>query len=346
MSSFMIIHVGGFPTGMRSAPHHSVELKLSNGLTRLGHLVLNFSDRDVARAKSWLGNRKLGRGAVNAALIAFCREHRPEILLMGHADMIEPEALAAIRESIPGIRVAQWNVDPLFEPDNVARIGRKLAVVDVTFVSTAGEPLAALRASGASMSFMPNPADASIERGRVDLDPSPPFDLFYACRNPLHPLRNICGRDWQMNEFFAHLQQSLPELRMKLCGIGGAPILVSAAYQSALESSAIGLNISRRSDYYLYSSDRIAQLAANGCVVAIERATGYGDYFAESEMLFFSTLDELVEKLGRLAAEPQTRMQAARSGRARYLEKFNERRVAQHLLAVLFEERAPEEMPW
>ena len=346
MARFSIVHVGGFPTGMRPAPHHSVELKLSNGLTRLGHLVLNFSDRDIARGKSWTGSRKLGRRSANLALLEFCRAHRPEILLLGHADMIEPETVAAIRDEVKPLRVGQWNIDPLFETDNVARIRDKLPVVDVSFISTAGDPLDAIRAGGHAASFMPNPADPSIERGRADLRLDLPYDLFYACRNPSHPWRNICGRDWNMNDFTNELRARLPRLRMKLCGVGGAPLLTSAPYQSALESSAAGLNISRRADHYLYSSDRIAQLAGNGCVVAIERSVGYGNYFGDDEMLFFSSLDELTEGLGRLAVDPQGRMRMAAAGRARYFEKFNERSVAAHLLAVLTGERAPEEMPW
>jgi glycosyltransferase involved in cell wall biosynthesis len=347
MPSFTIVHVGGFPTGMKMAPHHSVEIKLSNGLVRLGHLVLNFSDRDVARAKSWTGSRKLGRGAVNAALIEFCRSHRPDILLLGHADMIDAATVAAIRDEIKDLRVGQWNVDPLFEPDNLARIRKKLGVVDASFISTAGAPLAVLREGGShGISFMPNPADISIERGRADLIRDPAFDLFYACRNPAHPLRIVCGRPWDMNEFVASMRRAAPQLRIKCCGIDGAPLLVSAQYQSALESSASGLNISRRADHYLYSSDRIAQLAGNGCVVAIERSVGYGDYFAEDEMVFFSGFEELTEKLARLAAEPETRMRMGAAGRARYLKKFNERAVAAHLLAVLCGSRAPEAMPW
>jgi glycosyltransferase involved in cell wall biosynthesis len=63
-------------------------------------------------------------------------------------------------------------------------------------------------------------------------------------------------------------------------------------------------------------------------------------------MLFFSDLEELNGKLARLAAEPETRMRAASALRHRYFELFNERNVAAHLLAVLNDARAPEEMPW
>jgi len=345
-SALTVVHVSGFPTGLRPAPHHSVEMKLSNGLVRLGNLVLNFSDKDVARGKSLFGSRKFGRAAVNRALLDFCKYHRPDVLLFGHADMILPDTVRAIREILPRIKIGQWNVDPLFEPDNVARIGTKLDVVDASFITTAGAPLEALRAGRYRISFMPNPADVSIERGRADLEAELPYDLFYACGNPMRPLREVCGKAWDMNSLFTLLTDRLPHLRTRLAGVYGEPLIKAAAYQTALQQSAIGMNISRRSDHLLYSSDRIAQLAANGCLVAIERKVGYGAYFDDDAMLFFSDIDELVDRLAVLIAEPAKRMRMATRGREIYLEKFNERKVAAHLLSVLFEETAPEAMPW
>lgn len=341
-----IVHVGNFPTGLRPSWHYSIQVKLSNGLIRLGHLVLNFCDRDVARARSWFKNRKFGRGAVNAALIECCTHHRPDLLLLGHADMINAQTLAIIRERLPHIRIGQWNADPLFEPDNVVRIRSKLDVVDTTFMTTAGPPLAAMREGGHAMSFIPNPADPSVERGRADLAHNTTYDLFYACGNPRAPLRTICGTPWDMEHFITRLAKHQPDLRMKLAGLHGAPHLTSAAYIESVASSAIGLNVSRRADHFLYSSDRIAQLSGNGCLVATERSTGYGTYFGEDEMLFFSSIEELEEKLARLTSDPQLRMRMAQAGRAQYFARFNERAVAAHMVAVLTQQRPPEDMPW
>jgi len=260
--------------------------------------------------------------------------------------MIEAATLQAIRADSPKIRIGQWNVDPLFEPDNVRRIRSKLDAVDVTFVSTAGAPLETMREGRYAMSFLPNPTDLSIESGRVDRIPVPDFDLFYACGNPAEPLREVCGALWNMNDFINHIAMARPELRMKLAGVNGTPHLKNAAYRHAVQASAIGLNISRRPDDFLYSSDRIAQLAGNGCVVAIERSVGYDRFFKENEMLFFSSMNELIEKLGRLAACPEERMAMGAAGRTRYRELFNEQIVADHICKVLTGERTPEAMPW
>jgi hypothetical protein len=342
-----IVHVSVFPFGLRDVFPHTISVKLSNGLIRNGHLVLYFSDRDIARAKSLLGHRRLGVRPANAALVHFCRFHKPDILLLGHADVIQPDTLAAIRDILPAIRIGQWNVDPLFEPDNIRRLRSKFAVVDASFVSTAGAPLDALRDGGRNqVSFMPNPVDFSIERGRNDLRDDLPYDLLYACGHPFRPPRHICGRDWDMNEFMRMLLDRLPRVRPLLGGLLGRPKLSGAAYQDALEQVALGLNISRRPDHYLYSSDRIVQLAGNGVVVLMERATGYGDVFSEDEMAFFDTIDELVDRIGSLSADPARRRRVAAAGRARYHELFNERAVAAHLCGVLIGEYSSEAMPW
>jgi hypothetical protein len=341
-----IVHVGQFPFGLRAGFQHGVPVKLTNGLTRNGHLVLNFSDRDVARALSWLGNRKLGRRPANAALLAFCRHHRPDVLLLGHADMIEPGTIVAIRDALPGLRVAQWNVDPLFEPDNIRRINGKIDVVHATFVSTAGAPMRALREGGRKVAFMANPVDFSIERGRSDLAADLPHDLFYACGHPSRPLRVICGQEWDMDVFARTLLTRLPDLDPVLGGLLGRPHLTGAGYQSALESCALGLNISRRPDHYLYTSDRMAQLAGNGLVVLMERTTGYQDVFSDTEIAFFSTLDELCEQIARLRADPMRRQAMAGAGRARYHELFNERAVAARLLNILLDDADEDAEPW
>lgn len=341
-----VVHVGNFPFGLKPGFQHGVAVKLSNGLIRNGHLVLNFSDRDIARALSLLGNRKLGRRPANAALLAFCRHHRPNVLLLGHADVIAAETVAAVREMIPGIRIAQWNVDPLFEPDNIRRIAGKQAVVDATFVSTAGPHMAALRTGGHRVAFLPNPVDPSIERGRSDLADHLDHDLFYACGHPSRPLRLICGREWDMEAFFRTLLARLPGVRPLLGGLLGHPHFVGAGYQTALESAALGLNVSRRPDHYLYSSDRLGQLAGNGLVVLMERATGYGDIFSDDEMGFFASLDDLVALIERLVADPARRRAVAGAGRARYFALFNERAVAERLLGVLFGDIDQDNLPW
>jgi hypothetical protein len=271
---------------------------------------------------------------------------RPDLLLLGHADTIQPQTLAGLRRDLPSMRVVQWNVDPLFEPDNVRRIRSKLEVVDATLVSTAGEALRAVARPGMRLGFLPNPVDFSIESGRADLADRLPFDLFYACGHPRSPPRHVFGRDWDMDQFIVELHARVPNLRANMPGIAGAPNLAGAAYQDALEACAIGLNASRRNDTYLYTSDRIAHMAGNGQAVLIDRGTGYGELFTPNQMAFFGSMDELGAQLRRLIADPAARQAMAGAGRQRYHDLFNETVVARYVVDVAFDSHDATRYEW
>ena len=342
----LIVHVAYFPLARKGDNQHSVSLKLTNGMIRAGHAVLNFSDRDVARAGSFFGHRFFGRAYANRTLIQFCRVHRPDILVLGHADIILPETVASIREDLPRLRVLQWNVDPMFEPANVARLQSKLGVVDATLVSTSGAALAPLRRTGMRLGFLPNPVDFSIERGTNHLQPDLPYDLFYACGNPARPLRMVCGQAWDMDDLMLFLLGRLPGLRTIFGGLLGNPRITGADLRTVLESTALGLNISRRADHSLYSSDRLPQLIGNGIVPLIERSTGYDTLFADNEMGFFASLDELVERIDTLSRDPARRMAVGAAGRARYHALFNETRIARYLIDVALDRCDPADYEW
>lgn len=340
-----ILHVGYAPVSLKSLNQHATGIKLCNGFIRNGHQVLALSDRDVARAFGF-GHRRLGRQAFNKMMRDYCRAHQPELLVLGHADMLDASTIAQIRADLPGLKVVQWNVDPLFEPDNIRRIEGKMAVVDLTFVTTAGPSLAKLRRPGVRVGFMPNPVDLSIEKGRMDLVADPAYELFYACGNPARPKRVVCGQAWDMEAFMRDFMARQPGLRALTPGMFGQKLLNGAAYQAGLEQVAIGLNISRRADDFLYSSDRLAHLTGNGVLAVIERATGYDRFFGDDEMGFFSSLDELAELIARYRTDHAARQRVAALGRRRYVDLFNEQRIAAYLVEAAFGTLDPDRYPW
>jgi spore maturation protein CgeB len=129
---------------------------------------------------------------------------------------------------------------------------------------------------------------------------------------------------------------AVPELKLSLHGINGQPNVLGPAYDDALSRCRIGLNISRRNDAYLYSSDRIAQMIGNGLATCIDRATGYSDIFSDDEMVFYSSENELFEKLARLKKDDAERCSIAENGWKRYTTLFNSTTVAQFMLDALY----------
>ena len=101
------IHASNFGRKAKGAFQHGVKHKITNGLIRNGHAVSNFSDRDVARASTLLGHLPTGAKAVNRAFLDFCLAVGPELVVLGHADLITAETLLRIRDQFPDLRIIQ-----------------------------------------------------------------------------------------------------------------------------------------------------------------------------------------------------------------------------------------------
>ena len=340
-----IVHASNFGRKAKGAFQHGVEYKISNGLIRNGHAVTNFSDRETARAGTILGHLPLGAKAANRAFLEFCMAAGPDLIVLGHADLLTAETLHRIRDQLPDLRVIQYDVDWLMEERNIRDILAKADVVDATLATTAGETLKRIFVPGKKLGFMPNPVDFSIETGRNHERRDLPFDLFYACGNELS-VRWVCGRQTSAKEVLATIEARIPGIRILSPGARGEPNIVGAKYQRALESAAVGLNLSRRNDIYLYTSDRLAQMAGNGLAVMLEAVNGYQQFVPEGEFVYFATFDELIDKLKRLIADPDLRQRVASAGRARYHKLFNEQAVARYLVDVAFDRLDPAAYPW
>lgn len=327
-----ILHVANFSDRPKGAGFAAVQYKLTNGLIRAGHNVVTFSDRDAARAATPLLSRKVGKRGANRRLLALAEALQPDLILLGHADTVRPLTLAAMRERLPGVRLAQWNVDPLFDPDNVDRLRAKMGLVDWTFVTTAGPLLSALQAGGHKVAFMPNPADISIERSRAYESRDLPWDVFYAVGSADFT-RFHCGAEVAPRDLMERLRARLPGRRFLTPGIDH-PHLAGEACNAALREARIGLNISRRNDVTWYASDRMAHMMGNGLLTATERGSGFDQLFAEDEMAFYSNEDELAGLLERYLADDDGRREVARRGWRAYHRMFDSTRVARYLIAV------------
>lgn len=335
-----ILHVSDFFFSLKeNAPSQlSVGGKLSQGLIRNGHHVIDFPYRDIARAQSWFKSRHLGKKALWHALKQFLRSACPDLLILGHAYMIPPEIIEEIRHQQKGMRIIQWNIDALFVEENKQNFKARHRLMDMSFISTAGHRVKELIGENERIGFLPNPVDRSVERGRAFENAYNQADLFYCCGNPKR-MRRICGIDWDMEEFCSFLEQSLPSsLKFAYAGLRGAPYLRGERYNKILKESSLGLNISRRADHYLYSSDRLAHMIGNGQLILMERQVGYESFFSSQEMGFFENVEELFSLIQYYTQHPQIRQKAAYMGWERYHRLFNERAVAHYLIEASFSE--------
>ena len=110
--------------------------KLELGLIKAGYDLHDFSDRDVAASEAPLGIRPIGRRRANRKLLEMAEAVEPDLIIAGHCDVITNATLADLRRAHPGAVIVHCNNDPLFVPDNAARIAHRAEIVDAVFAST------------------------------------------------------------------------------------------------------------------------------------------------------------------------------------------------------------------
>jgi glycosyltransferase involved in cell wall biosynthesis len=308
----------------------STEYKLWNGLIRNNHNVLHYSDRDIAAFLAPFHLRDLGKRSSNRKLIQTANNFNPDLILLGHCDIIKDETLKEIRKLLPKVRIAYRNVDPLFVPKNVEAIHQRTNTVDSIFVTTAGKALDQFRGKRASIHYMPNPTDPVIETRDNSQCENLPIDLLF------------CGNSNEYSDrqkSIESLANSLKGDRIKFHAPGyfGLPNVWGRDYDNLIDQSKMGLNLNRQEGDYLYSSARLAQLMGNGILAFIHRAGNIQELIGEDSAVFFESDAELVKKVRDYNNDDAARREVASKGREFYRKYFSSDLIAQYIVDVTME---------
>lgn len=327
-----ILFVGGIQQKNAAARYYDVAPKLINGFIRNGHTVQHFADRDISRASNFLKSRKLGIKKCNVELIKRIDIFKPHLVVFKHADVIQPETLEEIRTRFPNVKMAQVNVDALFNPDNIERIKNKSGLVDANFITTYGKGLNRIKLNNVPVHYIPNPVDASIECHKAFEPEDCQSDLFlaYGSAPDGDPRKTIPE----------NIKAKLPEVQFKLCIAGEGTGVWGAEYFNVLKNCASGLNLSRMQekdrvaiddDLYMYSSDRIAHYVGNGLLTFTDSAFHMDKLFTDKEMVFYTSEKDLQEKVKFYTENDKERQKIAKAGWAKAHTEFNEQKVAQFI---------------
>ena len=343
-----IIHIANFNLiRLKGCFQVGFPFKISNGLIRNGYAVFNYPDRDLCRMfgfghQNWFAKKKL-----NKHLLNYCRVMEPDALFVGHADLIEEETLLKIKEMFPQLKILQWSCDwihPELAQRNIAAINSKLKVTDVNLISTGDNKLLSqFKTAQNRVGYVPNMADDALETGRAFDHEELPYDIML-CANTGR--RQFCGQDEEIEKIVDDSTAQVENLRWKLAGIKGQPTLNGFEYLRALGESAMGLNLSRMNDIYLYSSDRMIHSFANGQLVFLDSRNGFQDLFSEKEAVFYTTREEFFDKVRYYKNNPQERMKIAATGHHKAHTEFSNVEVAKYMADVLFDENYKPQKKW
>ena len=333
-----ILHITNFNERLDGRLFFNTGRRINNGFIRQGHSVLGFSDRDIQKYYKSFSDIK-GAKTLNDKLKKTCYNYKPDLIILGHADLISADQIAELREDYPNTRFGQWFLDPLNKngPDferNKSRILDKIKVVDATFLTTSPDVLNFL--NNKNSFFMPNPSDKAFETLN-NYNNSCNVDVFFALSHGVHRGVLKSGKTDDRITFLKNLINITPDVKFDIYGIDKVQPIWADHYFKTIMNAKMGLNLSRGNAIKYYSSDRITQIIGNGLVCLIDEKTQYNNFFNSNEMVFYKNSSDLSEKILKISRDEKLRKKIGKNGKEKYTKYFNSDLVSRYILEKTFD---------
>jgi glycosyltransferase involved in cell wall biosynthesis len=342
-----ILHITNFNERLDGRLFFNTGRRINNGFIRQGHSVLGFSDRDIQKYYKSFSDIK-GAKTLNDKLKKTCYNYKPDLIILGHADLISADQIAELREDYPNTRFGQWFLDPLNKngPDyerNRSRILDKIKVVDATFLTTSPDVLNFLDKENSF--FIPNPSDKSFETLN-NFNSSCNVDVFFALSHGVHRGVLKSGKTDDRITFLKNLINITPDVKFDIYGIDKIQPIWADHYFKTIMNAKMGLNLSRGDAIKYYSSDRITQIIGNGLVCLIDEKTQYANFFNNNEMVFYKNSSDLSEKILKISRDEKLRKKIGKNGKDKYTKYFNSDLVSRFILEKTFNIAASKKYFW
>jgi glycosyltransferase involved in cell wall biosynthesis len=335
-SNLKILHVTNFNERHDGRLFYNTGRRINNGFIRLNHSVLEFSDRDVISYYRNLSDLN-GSKKLNNKLLSVISNYLPDLIVLGHADLIKIETLKFIKKNYPNIKIVQWFLDRMdsYWISNRKRFLDKIDFMDVSFCTS--DPATLKFNNKNKIYYIPNPVDESFETLENYKNKFFSNDVFFAMSHGVH--RGILkkGKFDEREIFINKLIDMTPNIRFDLYGMKNVQPIWADNFINAISKSKIGLNLSQGIASKYYSSDRFSQLIGNGLLVMIDKKTMMSDFFNNNEIVEYSNLSDLSEKIIKYSSDNKLRNKIAKNGRYKYFKYFNSKIIAQFIIDKTFD---------
>ena len=330
-----ILHVTNFNERHDGRLFFNTGRRINNGFIRLNHSVLEFSDRDIVSYYRRI-NDPSGSNKLNEKLFNTVYNYVPDIIVLGHADLINKETLHKIKLNFPDIKICQWFLDRMDGPwqINKERFLDKIDYTDSNFCTTSPEVLNLPKDK--KIKYIPNPVDESFEKLNVYSNNNSINDVFFALSHGVHRGVLKKGKFDGRESFINKLINITPNVKFDLYGINNIQPIWADSFYKVIEKSKMGLNLSQGKPIKYYSSDRITQLVGNGLLTFIDEKTQFGDFFNKDELIFYNSISELSEKIIKYSLDDKERIKVAKKGKYKYFKYFNSSLIAKYIISTTF----------
>ena len=346
-NSLRILHITNFNERLDGRLFFNTGRRINNGFIRQGHSVLGFSDRDIQKYYKSFRDIK-GAKTLNDKLKKTCYNYKPDLIVLGHADLISKDQISELKSDYPNTKFCQWFLDPLNKngPDferNKQRILDKIDVVDSTFLTTSPDVLNFLKNNNSF--YIPNPSDKSFETLN-NFNKSCNVDVFFALSHGVHRGVLKTGKIDDRILFLNDLKNNTPNVKFDIYGVDKIQPIWADHYFKTISNAKMGLNLSRGEAIKYYSSDRITQIVGNGLVCLIDEKTNYRNFFNNNEMVFYKDVNDLSEKITKISSDEKLRKKIAKNGKKKYMKHFNSDLVSEYIIDKTLDIKSNKKYLW
>ena len=337
-----IIHITNFNERHNGRLYYNTGRRINNGLIKLGHNVLELSDRDIISYSRNLTDIK-GSKKLNEKLIEINLNFQPDLILLGHADQIEIKTLELIKKQNKNVKIAQWFLDRMDEEWSVnkKRFLHKMKISDASFCTTNPREL---KFNKKNVFYLPNPVDDSIDNLKIFSNKKFYNDVFFAMSHGVHRGVLKKGKLDKRSNLIEKLINDLPNLNFSVFGLQNIEPIWSDNFIKELKLCKIGLNISQGTPGKFYSSDRFSQLIGNGLLVFIDKKTKIGKFFSKDEIVEYRNYKDLKNKLIFYSKNEHISKKIAKKGHKKYFKFFNSKIISDYIICRTFDN--PKKFYW
>ena len=290
-----ILHVSNFVQKHDGRLYWNFPFRVNNGLTRLGHNVLNFSDRDIARENVFRSS-SLGISKMNHRLIKTVINYKPHLIILGHADMVSNETLSKIKKIQPKCKIILWNIDHLLMNNTIKKIKERSPYISNTFITTGDTCISKAAINGMKITFIPNIFDKSIDEMKIFENNSFEYDVFFAMSHGVGSGILKKGKTDGREKLLFKITQN-KNIKENFYGFNNIEPIWASNLNVEMNKSLMGINLNSGKSMYLYSSDRISTYIGNGLLTFISESYGFHDLYKKNEVIFYKDDDDLMNKI-------------------------------------------------
>ena len=330
---FKIIHISNF--GMKT--NHrlfnlSIAKKISNGLIRNGHDVIDFDYRNI--------NFKIFNNNIDEKIESIVENYRPDLILLGHNNILNRNTILKLK-NVYKIKFAIWYEDHVVKNDpnyinNLNLIEKNNDLIDQYFLTTSPSVIKT-KISNSKLNFLPIPVDPNIENGTF-YDVSKTKDLFFALSHGVNygKLKKNTY-DARLNFINELISNNNNNIDYHIFGLFNEQPKWNFEFEKELMICKTALNLSRGGPTKYCSSNRIASLMGNGVLPFINEKVKYQDFFDNDEIITYSNTKNLINQLINIKNNDRLLIKRSKNAKKRYFEIFENIIISDFIINKVFD---------